>query len=312
MEKDKVDMELIRRYVRGELTPREMYAVERQAQANPMLMDIILGMEQEMPDVHSDNLADIRRRIAKRTGRRQTAARRLTPAQRWTVAASILAVLTMGTWWFTRQEAVEQREATIAAAPEEAPRETAPETQSVPEPVPPIAKPEASVSERKETKDERIAVAATPKAYADAGTPDSGEAARIVAAEPDTSGRVSEQVLAAHADGMGFQGMSARQQTARPLAAAKERVEKRGEPTPENGWDAYRQYLKDAMKLAPDEKGKIDLTFTVDDDGRPTEITVAATTNEQLNAFAVLIVRDGPRWLPGTNDERKVTLQLTF
>src|SRR5690554_4155462 len=113
MEKDKVDMELIRRYVRGELTPREMYAVERQAQANPMLMDIILGMEQEMPDVHSDNLADIRRRIAKRTGRRQTAARRLTPAQRWTVAASILAVLTMGTWWFTRQEAVEQREATI-------------------------------------------------------------------------------------------------------------------------------------------------------------------------------------------------------
>src|SRR3546814_7148794 len=119
MEKDKVDMELIRRYIRGELTPREMYALERQAQADPMLMDIILGMEQEALDVHDDNLADIRKRIAERTERRRTIVRRLVPAQRWAIAASLLAVLTVGMWWFTREDTVEQqREATVARSEE--------------------------------------------------------------------------------------------------------------------------------------------------------------------------------------------------
>src|SRR5690606_527233 len=100
MEKGKVDLELIRRYVRGELTPREMYALERQAQDEQMLMDIILGMEQEAPQVHGDNLADIRKRIAERFRRPRAASRRLMPAQRWAIAASILAVLTVGMWWF--------------------------------------------------------------------------------------------------------------------------------------------------------------------------------------------------------------------
>src|SRR3546814_12672253 len=106
MEKDKVDMELIRGYIRGELTPREMYALERQAQADPMLMDIILGMEQEALDVHDDNLAAIRKRIAERTERRRTIVRPLVHAQRWAIAAALLAVITVGMWLFTREEPV--------------------------------------------------------------------------------------------------------------------------------------------------------------------------------------------------------------
>src|SRR5690606_20432678 len=178
MEKHRVDMELIRRYIRGELTPREMYALERQAQADPMLMDIILGMEQEALDVHDDNLADIRKRIAERTGQRRATTRRLATAQRWAIAASILAVLSVGTWWFTREGHVEkQREATVAAIPAEAPEETpesgpsprstAPATDSKADAAPQRAlKAPAAAMAKKEkevNKEERLTVV-TPKA----------------------------------------------------------------------------------------------------------------------------------------------------
>ncbi|MGV3761586.1 carboxypeptidase-like regulatory domain-containing protein, partial [Parapedobacter sp.] len=83
-------------------------------------------------------------------------------------------------------------------------------------------------------------------------------------------------------------------------------------PTPKNGWAAYRQYLKDAAKLAPGKGGAVELTFTVDDSGRPTDVAIVKTSNVELNKFATLIVRDGPLWVPGVNDERKVTLRIDF
>jgi len=431
MEKGKVDLELIRRYVRGELTPREMYALERQAQDEPMLMDIILGMEQEAPQVHGDNLADIRKRIAERSRRPRAASRRLMPAQRWAIAASILAVLTVGMWWFIRDDTQAQREATVAATPQEVPQQAAPETAPSPEQAfpteertadtapqpartaPPVSA--ATSAERVEKKAARLAVT-TPKSDNDTAPVDSivvvsfgtqaksaiiGSVARTAAAEVNTPVRVNEQAFAGRTDGIRIRGTSIQQHVPRPRVSGKvvdqetqeplagvtlqttdgQRVAtdalgrftlpdtsrtlisqyigyeqqtlditgldtltialkptdvgldevvvvgygtgKRqtptvnarrpeiSEPQPKDGWDAYRQYLKDAMKLA-DDRGSIELDFKIDDEGRPTAVTVIETTNEKLNAFATIIVRDGPRWLPGENDERKVTLRITF
>ncbi|WP_262248083.1 energy transducer TonB [Parapedobacter soli] len=312
MEKGKVDIEFIRRYIRGELTPREMYVLERQAQADPMLMDIILGMEQETLDVHDDHLADIRKRIAECTGQRQTATRRLAPLQRWAVAASILAVLTVGAWWFTREDAIiEQHEATVAATSEQTPEMPEAEAKPLPEPEAPatkervadtaprtvrIAAADVAAANQAEKKEERLAMV-TPKADTGTGLLDStivvgygtqqrsaptGVAARLVAAEMDTA-----------------------------VAASARAAENPNKPSPKEGWDAYRQYLRNAVKLAPGQ-GVVDLAFTVDDEGRPTDIAVIETTNEKLNTFAILIVRDGPRWLRGNATQRDVTLRITF
>lgn len=429
MEKGNVDMELIRRYIRGELTPREMYALERQAQADPMLMDIILGMEQEALDVHDDNLADIRKRIAARAGQQQTTTRRLAPIQRWAIAASILAVLTVGTWWFTREDTVveQQREATVAATPREAPQA---EVEVSPGPVSPIdatesddtpkrariASPEAAVADLTEKKEERLAMV-TPKADTGMDPLDSvvvvgygaqkkstitGAVARIAAAEMDSPAIHKEQAFAGRADGIRIRGISTPREhvshqpitgkvideaTHEPLAGVTiqitdeqavttdklghfmavgtprtltaryigyetqtVRIDGRDSLTialqpsevglsevvvvgyhqrhnqteaehvrhtesslaPRDGWDAYQQYIKDAVKLAHGQKGTVDLTFTVADDGRPTDITVVESTNKALNTFAKLIVRDGPRWTPGANNERKVTLRVEF
>lgn len=338
MEKGNVDMELIRRYVHGELPPREMYALERQAQADPLLMDIILGMEQEMPEVHDDNLADIRKRIAERMGQRRATTRRLATAQRWAIAASILAVLSVGTWWFARVGHVEkQRETTVAAisaeAPEEtpesgpSPRSTAPATDSKADAAPQRAlKAPAAAMAKKEkevNKEERLTVV-TPKA--DTGLLDqvvvigygaqpqsnlTGAVVRVAEAEIDSTVSSGEPLLAARSDGIRVHSISARQQAARPSVSEQEIAENPHEPKPKTGWPAYRQYLQEAVKPAPGQ-GAVALTFRVDDEGRPTGIAVVETTNEQLNKFAILVVRDGPLWLPGANGDLKVTLRITF
>jgi len=324
MEKGNVDMELIRRYIRGELTPREMYALERQAQADPMLMDIIVGMEQETLDVHGDNLADIRKRIAGRAGQRQTVIRRLAPAQRWAIAASLLAVLTVGTWWFVREDTVEQHEATVATTSKrvskapEAPAEPSPEPEApaakerevdtTPQATARIASAEAEVMEYVEKKEERLAMA-TPKA--DTGAEKStlnAAAARLAAAAIDSPVVVvNEQALASRKDGINNRPAAA--QAAIPDKAISE---KQGGPMPTDGWDAYRKYLKDAVKPAQGQKGTVDLIFAIDDDGRPIDIEVTQTTNKDLNTFAILVVRDGPRWLTGASGKRKVALQVKF
>ena len=343
MEKGKVDMELIRRYIRGELTPREMYALERQAQADPMLMDIILGMEQETSDVHNANLADIRERITERSGQRRVAIRRLAPAQRWAIAASILAVLTVGTWWFTRDDTTEQqREATIAAAPEEVRPDAAKEAAPPPEPVPLIAEREAdaapqraptaapsagepaAAAEQEERKEERLAVV-TPKADRDEGPLDSvvvvgysgqkrsvltGAASRMAAA--DTPVRVNEEVLAGRTNNIRIRGVGPTPTGNRLSLSDTGATERPGDPAPQDGWPAYRQYLKNAVKLAPGKGGTVVLSFTVDDSGRPAAVAVVETSDVALNKFAALIVRDGPRWAPGANNERDVTLRVEF
>ena len=418
MEKGKIDMELIRRYIRGELTPREMYALERQAQADPMLIDIILGMEEEALAVHDDNLADIRKRIADRTGQRRATTRRLATAQRWANAASILAVLWVGTWWFIREDTVveQQREAIAAAAPQEALPSAAEDAVEDTSPAAPRRTAAAKAVAKDEVRKEERLAAVTPKPDTGADLRDSlvevafgtqqkakivGVTSLVAAARMDSPVVVNQEALAGRPGGLRIRGIApapteeararpiigkvVNEVTQEPLEGVSIKIsdeqtvatDKQGrfaaidtstaitaqyvgyqgqtiritgsdsirialqphnvslsevvvvgyqqgqpqdaqvnhttsQPTPKQGWPAYRQYLQDAAKLAPIKKGTVDLSFTVDDDGKPTDIKVIKSTDTELDKFVTLIVRDGPRWAPGANNARKVTLRVAF
>jgi hypothetical protein len=63
---NKADISLIRKYLRGELDPRAMYELERQAQDDPIVMDMINGVEHSQEDLDKLNLMEINRMIRKR------------------------------------------------------------------------------------------------------------------------------------------------------------------------------------------------------------------------------------------------------
>ncbi|MBE8715488.1 energy transducer TonB [Sphingobacterium hungaricum] len=67
MSNGKYDIDYLRKYHRGELTSREMFLLEKEAESDPMLMDMLLGMESESPKQHKEDLAKLKDLINKRT-----------------------------------------------------------------------------------------------------------------------------------------------------------------------------------------------------------------------------------------------------
>jgi len=98
---NKPNISLIRKYLNGELDASAMYQLERQAQDDPMLMDVMMGMEADGQNQDQHALADISQRIKNRVGAKRSV--KLFPWKTWTVAASLVLVLSFITFIVLRK-----------------------------------------------------------------------------------------------------------------------------------------------------------------------------------------------------------------
>lgn len=99
----RVDPDLIRRYLAGELDNKAMHALERQAMDDPFLAEALEGFENHAPDQRR-HLADLENRLALRV--KGTVTRKVIALQyRWAAAAAILIVLGVGGLWIWKKDA---------------------------------------------------------------------------------------------------------------------------------------------------------------------------------------------------------------
>lgn len=78
-------------------------------------------------------------------------------------------------------------------------------------------------------------------------------------------------------------------------------------PVPEDGWDNYDTYLTNNLVIPQQQKhkdihGRIELSFGIDKNGSPTNITIDKSLHTELDSEAVKAIKDGPRW---KNKKRK-------
>lgn len=93
MNKFSSNIDYLRQYVNGELSSSEMYEIERTAQEDEMLMDIIEGLETER-DLHiSTPIMEIKNRIQHRTRDKKNTTTKIFTLKKLTIAASIVIVL---------------------------------------------------------------------------------------------------------------------------------------------------------------------------------------------------------------------------
>lgn len=93
----KYDIERIRKYLNGDLGEREMYELERQAQDDPILMDLMTGLELAGSEpIHRANLDEIRRRVEQHVGQGGKVRTWIPAWGKWAAAASILLVAGIG------------------------------------------------------------------------------------------------------------------------------------------------------------------------------------------------------------------------
>ncbi len=131
MSVNKTDISLIRKYLNGELDARAMHELERRAQADPFLWDMMQGMERGTPSDQSV-LDEIDALIDKRVEKDKK--RVVTMWRIASIAASLLIVLGFGIWFFAHQPENVAPALTVVKKP-------APVNQDKITPPAPVAKP---------------------------------------------------------------------------------------------------------------------------------------------------------------------------
>ncbi len=318
MKRHKPDIAFIRRYLNGELSPREMYELERQAQDDPMLMDVIMGMESGDADAHRTNLSEIQLHIQQRT--QQGKIKHMIAWRPWVVAASVVFVLAIGGWWVVHErytdqqvaqqvyEPLETRPEVIPESTEEAERATEPIGDDSPRmaataPVtkqPPIPKLDTSDSRLAALSEapavlhqEQIAAERAPQTL-------SSRAARVASARVDQvdTGQAADALVLDE-----------------EVAAKREQSKKVADtinPTPVVGWEYYHEYLRKQTQVEGDKKGTVTLAFTVDELGNPINIRIVEGLIDTLNEKAVQLLRNGSKWRQGSDAKQEVQLKITF
>lgn len=121
MKSNKPDISLIRKYLKGELDAKAMYELERHAQDDPMLMDVIMGMEGDHQDTDTASLSSIDELIRKRV-QQPAKPTRIFERRSWAIAASLIFVFMAAFWMFRSPRSLPVRQQQVQvdqAAPAE-------------------------------------------------------------------------------------------------------------------------------------------------------------------------------------------------
>ena len=101
MSNSNYDIAYLKKYVNGELSPTEMYALEREAQRDPMLADILMGIEM---DQNKTVITTINNQIAQRIEKDNSAKIKVFDWKRLSIAAAAVIVLGVGLLLYRQQD----------------------------------------------------------------------------------------------------------------------------------------------------------------------------------------------------------------
>ncbi|MFD1165785.1 carboxypeptidase-like regulatory domain-containing protein [Sphingobacterium daejeonense] len=118
------DIAYLRKYVNGELSSSEMYAIEKASHEDEFLMDVLMGLEEEKKLKKPLDVSDLHTPIFERS--HEPKIRSFRSYKFLGIAASLLLVLGIGTIWFLNKDPKQLHETLEAASvePAEAPTDT--------------------------------------------------------------------------------------------------------------------------------------------------------------------------------------------
>jgi hypothetical protein len=135
----------------------------------------------------------------------------------------------------------------------------------------------------------------------------SGKAAGVVVkAEDFDDSSLNEVVIAGY-------GIKNRRTMSRSKAMSAERTKKR--VTPEKGWDAFEQYIKDSTIINTADSvhtGEEVLRFYIGDDGLPGSIEIVQSISPSHDKETIRLLQNGPAWKVLKGKKRVVTLRIIF
>jgi outer membrane biosynthesis protein TonB len=88
-------------------------------------------------------------------------------------------------------------------------------------------------------------------------------------------------------------------------------------PQPKGGWEAYRNYLTTNRVMPAERNNNTDtasvlVSFTIDGQGRPTDIRIERALCPACDKEAVRLVKDGPGWHQGPGGHSRTRMEIPF
>lgn len=79
----------------------------------------------------------------------------------------------------------------------------------------------------------------------------------------------------------------------------------------------FYKYLRQNIHYPPDAlkhkvQGKVFLSFIVEKNGRLTNLKVTRSVSKNLDAEALRVVQNSPKWVPGTHNGKPISYQLSL
>lgn len=145
MSNKKADISQIRKYLNGELNAKAMHQLEHDALDDPFLMDALEGYEMSGKD-EQGNLNELAGRLQQRTTEKKG---RVISWKVWSIAASVLVVLTIGGLWLKNSSTTTEKErvADVVQTPQADKTQVVPPKDTVIAPVPPATHPDALIAQ---------------------------------------------------------------------------------------------------------------------------------------------------------------------
>jgi hypothetical protein len=303
----------IKRYLRGELSPAEMHALEKAALDDPFLADAIEGIETIGVNFDED-VAKLSEKINRRSGKKTAV------GIYWKLAAVLLVLITAVTIVLLMDnKQPESKERVLAKV--ESKRET---------PVVKQEKQKPEILEPQEGKEDKTGVTVSPVLSAQEQTiKKEEEVALISQSEKAISIADSVQLPAARRDSdlqlKKLQGKVAGVQVNKDerqdevvvmgySAKKKQRLTRNNESiVPEGGWESFYQYLNDYMSTADSlRKGVEIISFTIDKNNRPQNFRIRKSISPAHDAEAIRLLENGPDWKIIKGTKRKLKLEIEF
>lgn len=332
MKNSKADISLIRKYLNGELDSRAMYRLEREAQDDPMLMDMIQGMETGNREADERTLRDIDQLIINRVAAAGKS-RKMTSWKGWIAAASLVLIGTIAGLWIFRtpqQDKLRKRQTEQAGR---LGKQAGPDTadivkegssfknkdQSFVARSPQLKNPviHKSGSNKPEIAFQNTVVRKNPAVQ---DIPDSAVIAGLAGAGAavdmmNNHEGLSEVVVTAYGAQRKRAARSAAimEKSDTPLTALASKAAplplKLGKAHPVVGWDAYQKYLKDNATLPSGERGSVTVVFLIESDGSPAHVIVIKGMNKEADRKAADLILQGSKW---TGDQEEIDKMITI
>lgn len=284
MNNDWLDIELLEAYLDGKLDSKAMHQIEKQALEDPFVAQALAGLS-ESPKRASKSVSLLQKQLYDRIALQQVSKKEsVFTWQRLSVAAAAAVMfISVSIIFFMRDQENRKQQEKVNNLPKSIEVNIAPSPSAVDS-----VKSEVYAA-NKDTK------AIKPNLVGVIGP----ERQKRIAEQPVMISTAESKAMVAVTDTVA----SARIASVLPAVSS-----------PIGGWAALDSYLADNNKLSKDNKaGKfVELSFQINSEGNPSDIKVIKGATPELDAEAIRLIKEGPKWEQPKSADSRISYTVSF